>query len=269
MGGWYNDFRIPFRKSFRATIKSHVATKRTRNPKCSFVPNMDCWGNDLYQNTSVGSAGACCSICMADPQCGAYTYHPSGMCFIKSKCGQMQPSAGNSTGAIEAWLSFQGMDMPGAPTFRRVTTASSDDCEALCQNTSQCAAFTFHGRNNLCELKNSTQGGQVPSSTSVVSGCLNCTSPIGVDDSVFVLVRGIYNISSLSVNVAGVPVPANARMVTQENYGLLQPLDYYDLVNVTGVNEGLVLMTTLSVLSGDANFMVRLSRQDGTWRKEK
>lgn len=34
MGGWYNDFKMPFNRTFRATIKSHVSTLRTNQTSC-------------------------------------------------------------------------------------------------------------------------------------------------------------------------------------------------------------------------------------------
>ena len=73
----------------------------------------------------------------------------------------------------------------------------------------------------------------------------------------FVLVRGQYG--PLPLVVGGVPLPATARLVTQNRRAMLEPLDYYDLVpsRSGGGGSGAVLSTTLSVVSGNANFMVR------------
>ena len=68
----------------------------------------------------------------------------------------------------------------------------------------------------------------------------------------FVLVRGQYG--PLPLVVGGVPIPATARLITQNRKALLQPLDYYDLVTVNH-SVGAVLSTTLAVVSGNANFM--------------
>eukprot|EP00730_Choanoeca_flexa_P016903 TRINITY_DN8070_c0_g1_i1.p1 TRINITY_DN8070_c0_g1~~TRINITY_DN8070_c0_g1_i1.p1 ORF type:complete len:255 (+),score=58.29 TRINITY_DN8070_c0_g1_i1:749-1513(+) len=125
-------------------------------------------------------------------------------------------------------------------------------CARTCENNARCQGFVYNNNSRLC-VQASLVGGTVPSSPSMTTGCRNCPGISG-DLSVFVLVRGIYNRTALSVNIGGVHVPSNAKMVTQYNHGLLKPVDYYDLVKVNG-NNGMILMTILSVLSGDANFM--------------
>ena len=79
----------------------------------------------------------------------------------------------------------------------------------------------------------------------------------------FVLVRGFYGRGSADIRIGDITVPASARLVTQENSALLQPLDYYNLLSLGNATQGLVLMTTLSVLSGTPNFMeVRMRERE-------
>jgi hypothetical protein len=101
----------------------------------------------------------------------------------------------------------------------------------------------------------------VPSVPSVTSGCIGstCFDELPVkDSSMFVLVRGQFG--PMPLVVGGVTLPPTARLITQNRRALLQPLDYYDLMNVeevgvAGATQGAVLSSTLAVVSGNANFM--------------
>jgi hypothetical protein len=254
MGGWYNDFKFPFRSSFKATIKSHYGTNPTMTPSCTYVKDHDCYGDDIVQYPNTPSVEACCDTCQQHAGCAAYTYHPDGLCFLKAGCIAMQPSPGNTTGLLDTWKVFQGTDYPNPnTTVSNTTTVSVQACSQQCEQDTRCKGFAYDNTTGQCVLHSDIAGGNVPSSPHMYSGCRDCQGIVG-DASVFVLVRGIYDIDSLNVNVAGVDVPSTARMVTQYNHGYLQPLDYYNLAQVNG-SSGLILMTTLSVLSGTANFM--------------
>lgn len=273
--------QVPFTKSFRATIRSHASLLRTPHDQCEAVQDMDCWGNDLVQKYGVKSAGDCCNLCRNSSQCGAYTFHPDGTCFLKTRCGGMQPSKGNTTGSLNSWSVLEGVAFPGASAVATPQPAAAvSDCAAACDAAAvqatghaqaPCKAFTYDAERKLCTLLNGTTGGQVPSSTFIASGCRGCEDTAGAggfDDSVFVLVRGFYGKAGVDIRIGDVTVPSSARLVTQENNALLQPLDYYDLLSLNNATHGLVLMTTLSVLSGTANFM-EVRRRRGLHQMEK
>lgn len=85
------------------------------------------------------------------------------------------------------------------------------------------------------------------------AGPVDCGYGIS-DMSVFTLIRGVYDLDTLQINLNGVVIPKSARLITQQNAHHLEALDYYNLVDVhTG--SGAVVMTTLAIVSGDANFM--------------
>ena len=154
--------KVPFGKSFRATIRSHASLYRTPHDTCKAVKDMDCWGNDLYQKYNIKSAGDCCSLCKNETQCGAYTFHPDGTCFLKTRCGGMQPSKGNTTGALDAWTLLQGVAFPGAVAVGQPKQlASAYACADACDGNSACAAFSFDNNSKLCTQLNGTAGGNL------------------------------------------------------------------------------------------------------------
>ncbi len=140
--------------------------------------------------------------------------------------------------------------MLALPSQKGVSTVEA--CLELCTGAADCVAFTLYGDSSLCVLKSSDKGDHVPANPTTVSGCEACGGTTAGDASVFVLIRGVYG--PLPITVAGVPIPPTARLISQFRYAILQPLDYYNLVDVP-VQNGLVVMTTLAVTSGTANFM--------------
>lgn len=291
MGGWYNNFAVPFSISLRATIIAHESNYRAPAPPASeclasqVIKDTDFWGNAIAAGTDikngVNSTGECCHLCSTIEGCNAWTWHPSGVCFPKTGDGGRTSSPGNFSG-----------DMPGSVSLRRgvelieandnigqaVDAIDPHHCSVLCVGKADCKAFTFTGGDalanatgpagtgatGLCQLKRGqAMWSAVPSVPSVTSGCLGTMcfndSPVK-DGSMFVLVRGQFG--PLPLVVGGVTLPPTARLITQNRRALLQPLDYYDLMHIeeqglspSGAAEGAVLSSTLAVVSGNANFM--------------
>lgn len=263
MGGWYNNFRVPFAKSLRATIKSHVSTLRTSSDACHTVQDVDFWGNDLpdQQIPHVDSADDCCSLCRKNPACAAFTWHPGDsstpdICFLKSSAAGARASPGNVSGLI-GWQVLQGVNIVGDTIQTIAGVNSVADCAAKCDASPACKAFSFYDNTsvvdpNTCLLKNASDA-QFPCSTGVYSGCQDCPVP-GGDNSVFVLVRGTYG-STAALDTAGVTVAGSARMVIQERWAILNPLDYYSLASVPAGKDGMILGTTLAWAAASANSM--------------
>lgn len=284
MGGWYNDLRVPFNTSLRATVRSPFSTmpvskgrSSSSAPSCSHVVNnTDFWGNDLpgKQITGVAASAACCELCGSTTGCAAWSWHPAEdpmgdnfTCFLKDSAAGAKPSPGIVSGTVPAWSLREGFDFWGSDIGNVAGVASVADCAAHCSGNAQCAAFTYYNTNDLtaaagvCFLK--TAGAhlsEVPSSPTATSGCMSpihCTHPTFQDSSIFTLIRGVYGKGVAPVSINGVELPSNARLTTQFKAQVLQPLDYYSIVNVSAADAptgGAVAMTTLAVVSGTANF---------------
>eukprot|EP01084_Bolivina_argentea_P123339 218570_1 len=190
MGGWYNNIKIPFMKSFRATIKSYLDC--ITNTKYSIMRGFDFYGNDIEN--------------------GQY-----------------------------------------------LNITNINDCYNLCINNKQCKYFTFRGDENECFLK-SSYSGIISSIPSVESGDIDrslCTLYHPQDSSMFTLVRGVYDRSSININIGDFTLPLNTQLITQSfvSKSTLQPLEYYNIFEINNSNGGLLFMSTLSIVSENLNFL--------------
>ena len=289
MGGWYNNFAVPFSTSLRATIIAHESSYRAPAPPASeclasqVIKDTDFWGNAVAAGadikSGINSTGECCHLCSTIDGCNAWTWHPSGVCFPKTGDGGRISSPGNFSGEMPGGVSLRrGVELIEASDNLGPAVEATDPrhCSALCVGQAGCKAFTFTGTDaqgnatgpasadgsGLCQLKRGhSMWSAVPSVPSVTSGCIGstCFDELPVkDSSMFVLVRGQFG--PMPLVVGGVTLPPTARLITQNRRALLQPLDYYDLMNVeevgvAGATQGAVLSSTLAVVSGNANFM--------------
>lgn len=70
-------------------------------------------------------------------------------------------------------------------------------------------------------------------------------------DGFYTIVRGALD---MPIDIGGLRIPQNARLVLQESHAVLQPLEYFNTVDVP-TGQGQLFMTTLAVRSGNMNFL--------------
>eukprot|EP01084_Bolivina_argentea_P144082 252884_1 len=135
-----------------------------------------------------------------------------------------------------------------------------NDCYNLCINNNQCKYFTLRGDEKKCFLK-TNKNGIISSIPSVQSGDIDrslCSIYDPVNAKMFSLVRGIYDKSAININIGDFQLPSTAKVITQSFVKLLQPLDYYNIFEITNNSKyknGLLFMSTLSVVSENLNFL--------------
>lgn len=142
------------------------------------VTGYDVFGFDLPNMPLKGvTLPACNNACAAEPSCKAYTYNlPNSVCFLKGSgyrvIGNPNAVAGYKV-EIEAKLILSPItviektDLPGGD-YKRLSGMDFETCVSACEADSQCAAFTFARRQQICWLKSS-----VPASSrnrSAISG---------------------------------------------------------------------------------------------------
>ena len=67
---------------------------------------------------------------------------------------------------------------------------------------------------------------------------------------------GNYDRSQFSIKIGEYTLPDNAKLMTQNVNGLINPLGYVTIADTTPQkSDGMLLMTTLSVLSGSVNYI--------------
>ena len=191
-GGWYNNIKVPFQKSFKATIRSYL--------------------NCVDQPYSVFSG-----------------------------------------------VDFYGYDIQNGQYYNKTLS----ECQALCKSNTQCSVYTFHTDFNptKCELKTSSLG-MIPTIPTVYSGDTDgslCKKYEPKSASMWTVVRGLYNVNDIDIRIGDISLPKSARLVTQSNATGLNPLDYFNIFDFEGskqkINGGMLLMNTLSVVSGTVNFI--------------
>lgn len=88
-GGWYNNMKIPFQKSFRATIRAYL---NCVDQSYSVFSGIDLYGYDIegaqYYNKTLAE---CEQLCEANSQCNVYTFHTD---FNPTKCELKTSAAG-------------------------------------------------------------------------------------------------------------------------------------------------------------------------------
>ena len=206
MGGWYNNFAVPFNKSLRATIIAHESSYMAPSPpadQClpsAIIPDTDFWGDAVAAGkdiaTNVSSSAECCHLCSTIPDCSAWTWHPSGTCFPKNGDGGRVHSPGNMSADMPGRVSLRrGVELIGTADDLGAPRDARDPkhCATLCVATSGCEAFTFTGTDaqaspisappppppvpaggGACQLKHGKRmWSAVPSVPSITSGCIN------------------------------------------------------------------------------------------------
>ena len=96
MGGWYNNIKVPFTKSFRATIRSYLDC--ITNEKYSIMRGIDFWGNDINngQYTNITNINDCYNLCMNNNQCKYWTLRGDEQeCYLKTSNDGMISSIPN------------------------------------------------------------------------------------------------------------------------------------------------------------------------------
>ncbi|CAF0989359.1 unnamed protein product [Brachionus calyciflorus] len=144
----------------------------SQSQKCSYLYNVDYFGNDLSESI-VPTIDECCSLCSKTAQCNAWTYlYSNNKCFLKYGVGEIRTvSSGpvfsgivnkNTTPVEPRKCSFQGnFDYIGNDLYGYEQRMNSmDECCALCIKTQGCAAWTFLNytgwTQGKCFLKSST-----------------------------------------------------------------------------------------------------------------
>jgi len=153
--------------------------------KCPVRSRVNCPGNDLSK-TSANSAGECCDICHANPQCAGYKFNTKQECFLKTACQNPIDRAddvisagpiyrkGNSSGGWcpnIAGLNCPGNDLSDMP-LKSIGGAGA--CCDACHGNSACNGFIYNA-NKECWLKNTCQD---PSAINYSIGGLNVASDV-------------------------------------------------------------------------------------------
>ena len=132
---------------------------------------------------------------------------------------------------------------------------NGSDCYQLCKSTTNCRYWTLDTVSNECLLKSSNAAaGMINTIPSIISGDVYnkvlCEEYEPEDPSVFVIVRGVYDLydSNMNINIGnGYNIPKNATMISISNYDYLNPLEYYNIFQI--------------ILNSNANAKFKLTSQ--------
>ncbi|CAK4103586.1 unnamed protein product [Aphanomyces euteiches] len=145
-----------------------ASSRKSTSSTCSAVEsNTDFVGQDI-RNVAATSPGDCCTACLAEPKCNAYSWTVSGVCYMKqlragTNANAIVTSARvNKCNPIEVGVDYVDNDLTS------VASAVIDDCCAHCRMTSGCRAFSY--ADGICYLK-SAKG-----STTANSGVSSATT---------------------------------------------------------------------------------------------
>ncbi|CAK4324645.1 unnamed protein product [Aphanomyces euteiches] len=138
-------------------------------PTCSAVEtNIDYPGQDIRSVNSADAAG-CCTACLNENACNAYSRTQDGTCYLKSaRVGPTTKSGVNSArvykcSAVESGVDYVGNDLSSA------VAASVEDCCGVCRSTNGCKAFSYaYGIREFKSAKGATTGNSTVSSATVV-----------------------------------------------------------------------------------------------------
>ncbi|KAH9162215.1 hypothetical protein LEN26_001038 [Aphanomyces euteiches] len=136
---------------------------------CSAVEtNVDYPGQDIRSVNSADAAG-CCTACLNENACNAYSRTQDGTCYLKSaRVGPTTKSGVNSArvykcSAVESGVDYVDNDLSSA------VAASIEDCCGVCRSTNGCKAFSYaYGTCYLKSAKGATSGNSAVSSATVV-----------------------------------------------------------------------------------------------------
>ncbi|CAK4617963.1 unnamed protein product [Aphanomyces euteiches] len=120
-------------------------------PTCGAVEaNTDYPGQDLY-TARTNDAGGCCTSCINEKACNAYSWTQDGSCYLKSSRANPTAKSGVTSAHVNKCSPVeQGVDYVGNDLYP-VVAASTDDCCALCRNANGCKAYSYASGN--CYLK--------------------------------------------------------------------------------------------------------------------
>jgi serine/threonine protein phosphatase PrpC len=119
------------------------------------LENIALQGEVLEKKTQTNTnSGACYLLCLADPACLAYAWHPDGRCepfgSVSSQMSEMKARSGAKEWRHVAW---QGISIASR---KPVTAENSNACFVACLSSSECMAYTWH-RDRRCELFSSIE----------------------------------------------------------------------------------------------------------------
>ncbi|TMW55999.1 hypothetical protein Poli38472_008647 [Pythium oligandrum] len=123
---------------------------------------VDYLGNDI-KNEPASSVDECCALCHGTPGCNAFTFTnwSGGRCWLKSRAGVIVSLPGAVSSSLHdiSKCTHQcspqeiGYDYPGNAVESK-SAQSADQCCDLCQQNTNCHAYTWAGDNGgICYLK--------------------------------------------------------------------------------------------------------------------
>ncbi|KAF0715614.1 hypothetical protein As57867_002327, partial [Aphanomyces stellatus] len=138
--------------STRHLVGVAIAVSSALAQTCTIEKNVDYEGNDI-STTQQGDPSGCCADCQNTTGCKAYNWD-SGVCYLKSKKGQVVSAPGSVSGFISTPKPITTAPTDGACSvvkdvdfqdFDIKTTYHEDatKCCADCQATEGCKVYTW------------------------------------------------------------------------------------------------------------------------------